>query len=66
VCCRLGVGQQHGDLLFVTLDECRAPPAVLVRELDGRTVTVHVVFLGREPEGELQRWIAEGAGERLA
>ena len=60
------VVQQHGDRLSVARDECRAPPAVLVGKLDRLTVAVDVMLLRREPERELQRRVAQRAGERLA
>ena len=61
-----GVVQQHGDRLSVALDERRAAPAVVIRELDRSAVGVDVALLGSEPEGELERRVAQRPRERLA
>ena len=61
-----GVVQQHRDRLSVTLDERRAAPAVVTRELDHAAAAVDVAPLGSEPVGELERRVPQRPGESLA
>ena len=58
--------QQRRDRLSVALDEGRTASAVLVWELDRDAVAVDVTLLGREPERQLERRVAERSRERLA
>jgi hypothetical protein len=52
--------------MSVALHEGRALPAVVAWETDRPALAVNVTLLGREPEGELERRVAERSGERLS
>ena len=56
---------QRGDRLAVAFDERRAAAAVVLGQPDRGAVAVDVAALGREPEGQLERGVAQRPGERL-
>ena len=60
------VVNERGDRLTLVLEDRDRPAGTILRERQRTTLPVHVLLALRQPEGELERRVAEGAGERAA